>query len=136
VLQSRSRHHCVVTVHQHSSGSQKDFGTVGIGEGKDVQFLIFPQSLAAFAQRRVIGIDYGLLADAPPGSTDSEANQNLKSKAPIVAFTPSPKKDKAQGRRDDVKRSMPQNPTAIPASLPAVEDEIRMALTELTDGDI
>jgi hypothetical protein len=31
---------------------------------------------------------------------------------------------------------MPQNPTAIPASLPSVEDEIRMALTELTEGDI
>ncbi|HEX8295803.1 MAG TPA: hypothetical protein VF593_05850 [Chthoniobacteraceae bacterium] len=56
----------VLSVHQETTGGQKDFGTVGYGGEKGVELLIFPKSVAQFDGRRVIGIKYELLKTAEP----------------------------------------------------------------------
>lgn len=81
-LQKNNR---VMTVHQVLRGAGKDFGTVGIFKGeRSVQLLVFPKSLRRFEDRRVIGIDYALLAPEP--------NAPAEKKPPAL---PSPKPARA-----------------------------------------
>lgn len=54
----------VMTVHQE--GKRKDVGEVGFRRGARALYLIFPKSLAAFRDRRIVGIDYDLLATPKP----------------------------------------------------------------------
>lgn len=56
----------VMTVHQAAVGTTKDFAEVGIRRGANVSYLVFPKSLKLFADRRVIGIRYDLLAEPEP----------------------------------------------------------------------
>src|SRR4051794_22542152 len=63
VLQSALKQSRVLTVHQQTRGSKKDFGVVGLEPAPGTQFLIFPRSLRRFAGRRVVGINYELLGE-------------------------------------------------------------------------
>lgn len=63
-LARAAKAHRLLTVHQELRGGKKDYGTVGLHAGARAQFLLFPRSLAAFAARRVIAIDYAALAGA------------------------------------------------------------------------
>jgi hypothetical protein len=63
-LKKALKHHRVLTVHRRLRGAKKDFGVVGLEPARNAQFLVFPKSLRSFADRRVVGIDYDLLADA------------------------------------------------------------------------
>jgi len=65
VLQRATKANRVMTIHQPSTGTKTDFGTVGFLEGVAGQILIFPKSIKAFAGRNVVGIKYELLADEP-----------------------------------------------------------------------
>ena len=55
----------VMTLHQPSVGSRKDFGVVGFHPGKGVSYLRFPKPLTEFKESRIIGIKYDLL-NSPP----------------------------------------------------------------------
>ena len=61
-LQKALKEQRVLTVHQDVRGTRKDFGTVGLVQEPEAQFLVFPKSLRRFAGQRVVGIDYQLLA--------------------------------------------------------------------------
>jgi hypothetical protein len=61
----------VLTVKQETVGGKKDFGVVGFHQEKNVSYWVFPKALDRFADKRVIGIDYGILKTpeekSPPG---------------------------------------------------------------------
>lgn len=54
----------VLTVHQEPTATHADFGAVGFDERKSATYLIFPKSLVAFSDARVVGIKYKVLEDA------------------------------------------------------------------------
>jgi hypothetical protein len=58
------REHRVLSLKQEPAGSKKDFATVGFVEEKFVSYLVFPKSLEAFEDKRVIGIKYDRLQTA------------------------------------------------------------------------
>src|SRR5688572_25315198 len=61
-FQRAAKEHRVMTIHQENVGAKKDHGTVGFLEEPQAQYLIFPKTLRAFSERKVIGINYELLA--------------------------------------------------------------------------
>ena len=60
-LQSQIKNGRVMTIQKSESGT--DFGIVGFKERKGATYLVFPKSLKRFADRRIIGIDWGLVRD-------------------------------------------------------------------------
>src|SRR3954469_5428657 len=54
--------HRVMTLHQVLHGGKKDFGSGGLLKDRRAQLLVFPKSLRKFADRKVIAIDYALIA--------------------------------------------------------------------------
>lgn len=65
VLRGLADQNRVMTVWQAHRGGT-DHGVVGLFPEDGVQFLVFEKSLRAFANKRIVGIDYGLL-DQPRG---------------------------------------------------------------------
>lgn len=65
-LMTAVRQNRVMTIKQETVGSAKDFGIVGFLREKNVSYLIFPRSLDAFKDRRVIGIKYDLVETPEP----------------------------------------------------------------------
>jgi hypothetical protein len=51
----------VMTILKTESGT--DFGIAGFKEEKGATYLVFPKSLKAFADMRVVGIDWALIRD-------------------------------------------------------------------------
>jgi hypothetical protein len=64
-LQAAIKSNRIMTVYQGSGSTKSDYGTIGFVEGSSRQFLVFPQTLNSFADRRVIGIKYDLLESMP-----------------------------------------------------------------------
>jgi hypothetical protein len=60
-LQAAIKSNRVMTLYQGSGSTTSDYGTIGFVEGPSRQFLVFPQTLKSFADKRVIGIKYDLL---------------------------------------------------------------------------
>jgi hypothetical protein len=63
---SAVRQNRVMTVKQETVGSAKDFGIVGFLREKNVSYLIFPNSLKKFEDRRIVGIKYDLIETPAP----------------------------------------------------------------------
>lgn len=80
----------VMTVHQTVVGSKADFAEVGFAKSPGAVYLIFPKSLAAFRERRVIGIDYERLATpaAKDPVKESDRQKPLKRRATKDASKP------------------------------------------------
>ena len=60
-LQAQIKKNRVMTILKSESGT--DFGIVGLKESKETRYLIFPKSLARFAGKRIIGIDWALVRE-------------------------------------------------------------------------
>lgn len=97
-LQSAIRAHRVLSVHQALTGQRKDYGVVGYDAKVASQVLLFPRSLRAFRDARIVGIDYSLLdepeADVPKNVTPfpvPRASASTGKKAP-----PSPARKKTK----------------------------------------
>lgn len=73
----------VMTVMQETVGAKADRGEVGFHPGPHRQFLVFPKSLRAFANRAVIGIKYELLS-----STDVPKSKRASSPRPLKKSKP------------------------------------------------
>jgi hypothetical protein len=58
-LQAQIKNHRVMTIQKTESGT--DFGIVAFKERKGATYLVFPKSLKRFADKRIIGIDWGLV---------------------------------------------------------------------------
>ena len=89
-LQRAIKTHRVMTVHQSPGGTKADFGTIGF-EVRPGQILIFPKTLKRFANRRVVGIDFGLVAETPgersarhlPARVDGESQRSKRVRAAV-----------------------------------------------------
>jgi hypothetical protein len=60
-LQAQIKKTRVMTILKSESGT--DFGIVGFKETREARYLIFPKSLKRFVERRIIGIDWGLVRE-------------------------------------------------------------------------
>lgn len=72
----------IMTVHFHTVGTRKDYGEVGLGEGGQRVLLVFPKSLRAFKDRRIVGISYDLLKEGPPPPKRKTAAQKKPATEP------------------------------------------------------
>jgi hypothetical protein len=72
-LQAAIKSNRVMTVYQGSGSTKSDYGTIGFVEGSSRQFLVFPQTLKSFADKRVIGIKYDLLESMPVSRGEATA---------------------------------------------------------------
>lgn len=59
-LQSQIKNNRVMTTKRSESGTE--FGIVGFKQAKGANYLVFPKSLKRFESRRVVGINWDLLA--------------------------------------------------------------------------
>jgi len=59
-LQSQIKNNRVMTIQRSESGTE--FGIVGFKQAKGANYLVFPKSLKRFESRRVVGINWNLLA--------------------------------------------------------------------------
>ena len=59
-FQSLLKNNRVMTIRPSETGTE--FGVVGFCEGKGARFLAFSKSLERFEGKRIVGIDWGLLA--------------------------------------------------------------------------
>jgi hypothetical protein len=60
-LQAEVKKTRVMTILKSESGT--DFGIVGFKESREARYLFFPKSLKRFAEKRIIGIDWGLVRE-------------------------------------------------------------------------
>lgn len=60
-LQAQIKNSRVMTILRSESGT--DFGMVGFKESKEARYLIFQKSLKRFAEKRIVGIDWALVAE-------------------------------------------------------------------------
>jgi len=59
-FQSQLKNNRVMTIQKSEGG--RDFGVVDFKESKGATYLVFPKSLKRFAGKRIVGIDWALLA--------------------------------------------------------------------------
>jgi hypothetical protein len=146
VLQAAAEKSRVMTVHQQVRGTKKDSGVVGIEEGRDAQFLIFPKSLRPFVGRRIVGLRYELLAEGlSTGSKGPEERrkgarpQPAVARRPKVPDTPRPAAQPTPVRLPEPPARRQPKPLAFePASMESdpIRAGIRRALTDLSVGDV
>jgi hypothetical protein len=60
-LQAQMKKNRVMTILKSEAGT--DFGIIGLKESKEARYLIFPESLKRFADRRISGIDWTLVRE-------------------------------------------------------------------------
>lgn len=146
----------VMTVHIPTVGSQKDHGEVGlVKKGRHV-LLVFPRSLRAFAEKRVVGINYDLLKVSdgrrtvkpkPAKAEEPSAEPRRKSahsEAVLRLFLPDGKDEtkektgptrKKRSTPAKVSRATSTSPKAKPsAEAAALRTHIRKALKQLQTG--
>lgn len=146
----------VMTVHIHTVGAQKDHGEVGlVNKGQHV-LLIFPKSLRAFAERRVVGINYDLLKETagraamkprPAKAEEPPAEPKRKSahsEAVLRLFRPDEKEETEEktgptGKKRSTPAKLPRAAFASPKARPSAETaalrrQIRKALKQLQSG--
>lgn len=92
-FQSALKFDRIVTVQQDIIGSKKDFGVVGYQELPNAQLLIFPKSLKRFTDRRIVGMNYELLAKesrvpGPPEKKEVTKKADRRAQSPDHAATP------------------------------------------------
>jgi hypothetical protein len=135
----------VMTLHQETVGTKKDYGLVGFVEGKGKSLLIFPRSLEAFRGKRVIAVKYDLLEEAPPEEENGEP-----AKAPKEEITAKTQRARSGGGEKPRKaepaeaiRLLPDPPPkkiAAPASgagseeLAELKKAVRKAMKALEQG--
>lgn len=102
VFQRAVKEQRVLTIHQENVGTKKDYGMVGFHEEPNAQYLVFPKSLKAFGERRIIGINYDLLAkESRAGKTPEIQRRSPPANPPKKeALKPAAQKAKADESRE------------------------------------
>lgn len=59
----------VVSIPRHHRGAGADYGVVGFVPEPGAQILVFPKSVKRAAGKRIVGLDFDLLAEAPAVTT-------------------------------------------------------------------
>ncbi len=141
VLKKAIKAHRVVTLHQATTGTQTDYGTVGFQKGVSGQILIFPKSVKAFEGKRIVGVKYELLGSKPI----PKSQQAGRPKPPPKKKTPKPR---PSGVRPKPERSPsePERSKVVPfpgQELPApkketsarqIKSQVRKAMKALEAG--
>lgn len=86
-LQAAVEAHRVMSLIRFNSGTKKDYGLVGYVEELASQALVFPKSLKSFEGRRIVGINYDLLAEekaAPARNPRKPAVKAAREKDPLI----------------------------------------------------
>ena len=65
-FQKALREDRVMTVSHELVGTKKDFGMIGYLKKRNTSFLVFPKSLSRFHDKRIVGINFKLIAPSPP----------------------------------------------------------------------
>jgi hypothetical protein len=60
-FQAQLTNNRVMTVQKSESGT--DFGIIGFKESKGARYLVFPESLKQFVDKRVVGVDWTLVRE-------------------------------------------------------------------------
>ncbi len=133
-LQRALKQHRLVTLHQHARGP-RDFGVVGFEPGRDAQFLVFPESLRAFAGRKVIGIKYEMLQDPPAEKpSSSAAREKRKSESPKPRSQRSTRSVRERPKRQAEPKREPEPDAEFITDADPVKREVRKALIALSAG--
>jgi hypothetical protein len=100
-LQAAIKSNRVMTVYQESGSS--DYGTIGFVEGSSRQFLVFPQTLEPFADKRIIGIKYDLLESIPVshGETKLKSGEASRAAREPAAAEAGPQSPRPKGKLSD-----------------------------------
>jgi hypothetical protein len=117
VFQKHVKSHRIMTVHQQVAGTKKDFGEVGFHRGNTVQYLVFPRSLRAFAEQKIVGIDYTLLAELPKSAAPKKPPRETTRKSPAPKFRPATKTPTAHAP-PHAKASPKPPPAPLPSERP------------------
>jgi hypothetical protein len=115
-LQAAIKSDRVMTLYQQSG--ETDHGIVGFEQGRSRQFLVFPKSLKAFQDQRIVGIKYELLEDAPTPKPEPAKKEPVKPTAEQPQEPASAKKGSEPAKRAD-----PQTPAVLPKAVAAKAKE-------------
>ena len=109
-----------MTIHQAHRGQGADFGAVGLMKSRDAQIFVFPKSLKTFTGKRIVGIDYALLAagTSVTGSAKSMHAPKAEKKARTIAPEPTAARKTPE---QAVKESIPPTLEEILRRLVAVD---------------
>ena len=80
-FQEAWRENRILSVKQRVGG-KKDFGEVGYVRESGVAYLVFPNSLEAFEGRKIVGIQYDLMAESEPLGRAVRRGQRPKAAQP------------------------------------------------------
>jgi hypothetical protein len=127
----------IMSVHTAMHGGKKDYGTVGWTKEGGAQLLLFPRSLRRFTDRRIVGINYDLMAQHPEPKPRGEEKAIKREDAEVI------KRKDAKARRSE-KRNVVKQPKKraaktevgelIPWEVPKSELERKRAKREEATG--
>ena len=129
-----------MSVRQAVTGTKKDFGEVGYLTGTNITYLVFPKSLKAFADRRIVGIDYALLPQPEPSS--GEKQPATKPRPGTAKLKTEPRKKRTNGPQFKIVRNAPKEESSNDESEPEPQLDpfmvaaIREAQKGLAEGGI
>lgn len=139
-FQRAQRENRVMSVHQSVTGTKKDFGEVGYLTGANISYLVFPKSLKAFADRRIVGIDYSLLPQLEPFA--GEEKPAKKPRPGTAKLKTEPRKKPTRGPQFEIVRNAPDEESSNDTSEPEPQLDpfmvaaIREAQKGLAEGGI
>jgi hypothetical protein len=134
VLQSAIKENRVMTIEQGRSRGKTDRGSIGFSPGQSRQFLIFPKSLARFADSNVVAINYDLLEQG-----DARVPSRSSSKAPATKEKEKPPEKRKTQPPSPTKIIPFTSPTAPPLPEPVepvqdLQSELQKAIDILAQG--
>jgi hypothetical protein len=123
----------IMTIHSQNVGAKKDSATVGFVEEPNAQYLMFPKSLKRFAERKIIGINYELLAAGSRSSSHAKPPRAAVPAKPKVAPRPA-KRLETEEKVVAFKSEKPATPPKKPVLDSVVLRELKKAIAELRAG--
>lgn len=88
----------VLSVRQEPTSKLADYGVVGFDEQKHTTYLVFPNSLAGFADARIVGIRYDVVGSSRVSTSPAPKFPKQKAGANRLATTARPSAKSPTGR--------------------------------------
>jgi hypothetical protein len=137
----------VMSLSGEAHGSGTDYGTVGYDKKRRGQLLLFPKSLKAFADAKIIGIKYDLFAEESAAeekkSPHSAKEKKVKAKPPESPPKAKPAREKPADKKKATPKPTPQKVIPFPAEKKEQDDDddsdlkayVRQAMRALEKGN-
>ncbi len=135
-LQAAVQAQRVMTVAQQTVSTKTDRGAVGFHPGPSRQFLVFPKSLRAFADRDVVGIKYDLLSspDVPRSQRAAAPRPPKKSKPEPAPKARREKTESPAGRKVVAFKTPVEEEDDEDDDIAELKKQIRYAMAVLEEG--